>query len=75
VSKSTKRPIILRIQSQRKLREIKLRKLSVETKNCRNKKANYLSIHRGLEREGDCSWEEKTKIFDIGRTECTATWC
>ena len=42
---------------------------------CRNKKANHLSIHRGLEREGDCSWGEKAKAFDVGRTECTAAWC
>jgi len=31
VSKFTTRPIILRIQSQKKLREMKLRKLSTET--------------------------------------------
>jgi len=31
MSKSTNKPIILRIQSQKKLREIKLRKISIET--------------------------------------------
>ena len=46
MSKSTNRPIILRIQSQKKLREIKLIKLSTEIEK------NHLCTYEGL-REGE----------------------
>jgi len=50
VSKFTTRPIILRIQSQKKLREMKLRKLSTETE----KQTISVLIE---------AWKKKTKVI------------
>jgi len=55
--KSTNRPIILRIQSQRQQRDETVKTI------CKNRKANYLSTYRDSEEERDCSWEEKTKTL------------
>ena len=47
--KSTNKPIILRIQSQRQQRDKTVKTI------CKNRKANYLSTYRDSERERDCS--------------------
>ena len=49
VSKSTTRPIILRIQSQITIRD------ETEKNIYRNRKVNYLSIYKGTEKENSCS--------------------
>ena len=55
--KSTNKPIVLRIKSYIKLRD--------KTKKTiyRNRKARYLSTHKGSEEERGYFWEEKTKTL------------
>jgi len=37
----------------------------------RNRKANYLSIHRGLKRKKDHSWKEKAKALEYSLKKST----
>jgi len=58
VSKSTNRPIIWRVQSQKKLREIKLEKLFIETK----KKTIWVFI-KAYKEEKEIIFEEKRQRY------------